>query len=83
MLLDYTPVLDAKQSRIRLMRGHVVAAPDPGAVEAIFEGLQDAADYEPLPASQRDIVLPNGRERQVDHYQSIYFSNAVPGPACL
>ncbi|MCH8959844.1 MAG: hypothetical protein IH820_00580 [Bacteroidetes bacterium] len=69
--LDYTPVLDAKQSRIRLMRGHVVAAPDPGAVEAIFEGLQDAADYEPLPASQRDIVLPNGRDRQVAHYQSI------------
>jgi len=69
--LDYTPVLDANQSRISLVRGHVVAASDPGAVKAIFEGLQHAAHYEPLPVSQRDIILAKGRDRQVDHYQSI------------
>jgi hypothetical protein len=70
------PVLDINASlfpmpSIQLVRNGVAVRSDSGRVKAIFDGLQRANQYPPLPEAQRDIRLPPGRDRSVGRYYSI------------
>ncbi len=71
-----TPVLDIETSgfaapTIQLMRNGVVVRSNPGQLKTYFAKLQQADRYLPLPAEQRDVRLPAGRDRQVGRYYSI------------
>jgi hypothetical protein len=73
-----TPVLDIASlfpsvgsSSIQLVRNGVAARPDADRVKAIFDELQKADRYAPLPEDQRDIRLLAGRDRNVGSYYSI------------
>jgi len=48
-----------------------VAKPDLLRTKTIYDDLQDAAGYEPLPEAQRDIQLAPGRDRNVGRYHSL------------
>lgn len=48
-----------------------MAKPDWDGVKKIYTDLQAAAEYQPLPESQRDIQLAPGRDRNVGRYHSL------------
>jgi hypothetical protein len=66
-----TPVLHVEGSRVQLARGNVVVQPDAKQVRRIFEELQEAGRCRTLPRSQRDVLSPAGRDRNVANYYSI------------
>lgn len=66
------PRLDLTGSAITLMREGLAASVDPGRVaRAYIDQARAAAQTRSLPASERDLVPPQGRDRKVDEYTSI------------
>jgi hypothetical protein len=64
------PVLNL-DSDIKLVHGERSLATNPAQVRQIFDQLQRADIAPPLPADQRDLKLPPGRDRHVGRYYSI------------
>ncbi len=73
-----TPFLDIDKSlfdpngpTIQLTRAGIAVESNPQRVKELISSLEEAAQDQPLPDSQRDVKLPAGRDRQVGQYFSI------------